>query len=286
MKKYLAQKEQKLRDFTDETYAQGSYAFSRLLREREIKVNGRKVSANVLLHPGDEVQYFTTPREEARVFYTVLYRDENILVVDKFDGVNSEALFSALQEKYGVSFIHRLDRNTRGVQVFACSEEAERQLKEAFRFRRAVKIYEAICFNPFSASEASETAYLKKDEKKSLVSIQKAPFEGAEKILTQYKVLRSYGEYSLVEIRLHSGKTHQIRAHMAFLGHPVAGDEKYGDEAKNKKYAVKRQILVAKKLSFKLSGELAYLSDKEFVSAFSAAMETADDGKTERGGRG
>ena len=96
------------------------------------------------------------------------------------------------------------------------------------------------------------------------VRVFSRPCAGAERIRTEYAVGESFGEYSRVEIRLHSGKTHQIRAHMAFIGHPVVGDEKYGDEALNKKYRVARQVLVAKKLSFRFAGELSYLNGRVF----------------------
>ena len=142
----------------------------------------------------------------------------------------------------------------------------------AFRERRAEKVYRAICFHPFRRKSAVCAAYLVKDERAARVKIFDEPVRGSEKILTEYRVLEDHGEYSLVEIRLHSGKTHQIRAHLAFLGNPVAGDEKYGDEVLNRKYHVKRQILVASSLAFTLQGRLSYLSGRVFSSSFSAAL--------------
>lgn len=270
MKKFTAGERVALRDFTDSVYPQGSFAFSRLLRDREIRVNGQKTGKNVMLAPGDEVVYFTTPKEESRAFFDAVYEDENIFVADKYGGVNSEALFYCLSEKTDARFIHRLDRNTRGVICFAKNAAAEEALLAAFRERRAEKIYEAVCFHPFSRPSAVLTAYLKKDAGAAHVAVFSRPREGAEKIVTEYFGAENRGELARVCIRLHSGKTHQIRAHMAFCGHPVAGDEKYGDETLNKKYRVKRQILVAKRLSFTFEGALSYLNGKEFVSSFSA----------------
>lgn len=272
MKKFLVQRAQSLRDFTDETYPQGSFAFSRLLREREVRVNGERVGKNVPLAAGDEVTYFTSPKEEARPFYREVYRDENILVADKFAGVNAEGLYYALRGECGARFIHRLDRNTSGLMAFALNDGAEQELLSAFRERRAEKIYEALCFYPFQKQAETLTAYLKKDEKSAHVRVFSRPCPGAERIRTEYAVKENFGEYSRVEIRLHSGKTHQIRAHMAFIGHPVVGDEKYGDEALNKKYRVARQVLVAKKLSFRFAGELSYLNGRVFESGFSARL--------------
>ena len=272
MQKFTVQKRGNLRDFTDEHYPQGSFALSRLLRAVDVRVNGVRVSKNVPLEAGDEVVYYTTAKDEERVFYREIYRDENILVVDKFAGVNSEALAEHLFRACGARFIHRLDRNTCGVMCFALNDEAEKQLLAAFRERRAEKVYRAICFHPFRRKSAVCAAYLVKDERAARVKIFDEPVRGSEKILTEYRVLEDHGEYSLVEIRLHSGKTHQIRAHLAFLGNPVAGDEKYGDEVLNRKYHVKRQILVASSLAFTLQGRLSYLSGRVFSSSFSAAL--------------
>ncbi len=221
---------------------------------------------------GDEVVYYTTRREEEKQFYEVVYADEHILILDKAAGVSSEALFAAVREAYGARFIHRLDRNTSGLIAFARTDQAEEVLLSAFRRRQVCKIYHALCFHPFVLSHACERAYLRKDERAARVFITANAVPGADPIETEYTVLEKMDEYSLVEIRLHSGKTHQIRAHMAFLGHPIAGDEKYGDEALNRLYRVKRQILVAKRLSFACTGCLAELNGREFVSSFSAKM--------------
>lgn len=276
MQKFIAPKAQTLKDFTDETYAQGSFAFSRLLREKDVRVNGQRTGKNVVLAAGDEIVYYTTPREEAKPFYDTVYEDEHILVADKYDGVSSEALFAALARERGARFIHRLDRNTRGLICFALDAAAEKELLSAFRERRAEKLYEAVCFHPFAKASARLEAYLWKDERASRVRVLTKPQKGAEKIVTEYSLRQNFSEYALVDIRLHSGKTHQIRAHMAFIGHPVAGDDKYGDEALNKKYGVHRQLLVAKSLRLLCGGELAYLNEKTFISRFSPRLEGAD----------
>ena len=277
MQKFVAQTAQSLKDFTDSAYPQGSFAFSRLLRDRDIRVNGEKTGKNIDLSPGDEVCYYTTAKEESRPFYSIVYEDENILVADKFAGVNSEALAASLAKERGARFIHRLDRNTAGLIVFALNAAAERELLAAFRERRAEKIYEAVCFFPFEKESGSLTAYLVKDERAARVRVYGAPRAGADKIATDYRVKTACGEYSLAEIRIHGGKTHQIRAHMAYIGHPLAGDEKYGCEPLNRKYRVKRHILVAKRLSFRFSGPLSYLNGKTFESSFSAQMPQFSD---------
>ena len=270
MKTFTVSENMSLRDFTDSVYPQGSFAFSRLLRDKDIRVNGEKIGKNISLHSGDGVVYYTSRKEEQKPFYTEIYKDNDILIVDKFSGVNSEALHFYLDKNFGAKFIHRLDRNTSGVMAFALSDRGERELLSAFKEQRAEKIYQAVCVGIFDKKSAVLSAYLIKNPAAAKVKVCSEPKIGAEKIVTEYRVLEERGGLSLLEIRLHSGKTHQIRAHMAFCGHPVLGDEKYGNEEKNAAYRVKRQILVAKSLSFTFSGELSRLNNKKFVSAFSA----------------
>ena len=268
MKKFTVNEKQTLKTFTDNVYPQGSFAFPRLLRARDIRVNGKKTGENILLREGDEVVYYTTLREESVPAYETVYEDENVLVADKYAGVNSEALYFALSQKGETYFIHRLDRNTAGLMIFAKNKRAEAELLRAFSERRVQKIYLALCFGKFAKGVDMLCGYLVKDEKAARVRVYSNPRAGAEKIETEYCVLNGDGELSMVEIVLHSGKTHQIRAHMAFIGHPVAGDEKYGDEARNKKYGVKRQLLVAKTLRLQTKGVLAYLNGQSFSSRF------------------
>lgn len=273
MKKFTVDEKVKLKIFTDNVYPQGSFAFRRLLRDKDVRVNGVRTGTNALLSAGDEVTYFTTAREESVPFFEKVYEDENILVADKYAGVNSEALFYALSREGELYFIHRLDRNTAGLIAFAKNKGAEDALLRAFRRRTVQKIYLAVCFHRFEKSTAVLSDYLVKDERAASVRVSAHPLKGAEKIITEYRVLEGGEEFSLVEITLHSGKTHQIRAHMAFIGNPVAGDEKYGDESLNRKYSVKRQLLVAKYLQIEDDGVLSYLRNKKFCSRFSPELQ-------------
>ena len=148
--------------------------------------------------------------------------------------------------------------------IFAKTPAAEEELLSAFRERRAEKIYHALVLGHMPERRALLAAYLTKDEKKSLVRVSAQP--QGEKILTEYEVLREMGETSLLKITLHTGKTHQIRAHLAFVGHPVAGDTKYGNGVFNRAHSLTRQRLVAKELSLQTEGVLSYLSGKRFIS--------------------
>ncbi len=270
MLELIVNQPQNLKDFTDANYAQASFCFHTLLKNKEIKVNGKKTGENVFLRVGDTVQYFLTQKQADKpAFYTV-YQDENVLIIDKESGVNSESVFAALVRNYGEKcrFIHRLDRNTRGLMVFGFGDEAERTLLDAFKQRTVEKIYHALCVGTFADKQKTLTAYLKKDEKKSLVQVFDQQVLGAEKIVTEYKVIDENDGLSKVEVRLHTGKTHQIRAHLSHVGSPVLGDMKYGDETENKRRGIARQALVAKQLVFHLTGAWSYLNEKNLISRF------------------
>lgn len=268
MKTFSVTNDISLKDFTDSVYPQGSFCFAALLRSKDIKVNGLRVSKNVALKCGDEVVYYTSPRQEAKLSHNVIFEDGSIYVADKLSGVSSEALLSELSAKGEFYAVHRLDRNTCGLIIFARTVAAEGELLSAFSGRRVIKTYIALCKNNFGNQSATLTAYLLKDERTSTVKVYDGERKGAVKIVTEYRVIESRGDTALVGITLLTGKTHQIRAHMAHIGCPVLGDNKYGDEALNKKYNLKRQRLVAKTLAFCFEGNLSYLNGRQFVSAF------------------
>ena len=271
MIRLVCDKEQNLKQFTDNVCPQASFYFSRLLKDKEIKVNGKKVSTDLRLNKGDIIEYYLTKKQAEKPAYYPVYEDENILVIDKESGVNSEAVFADLTRKSGgrYAFIHRLDRNTSGVMAFAKNEKTERALLLAFKEKRVEKIYIARCFGEFTAKEKVLKAYLKKDEHNSLVQIYDTPVKHSEEIITEYKNAQKQADGTwLVEIKLHTGKTHQIRAHLAHINCAIVGDMKYGDTQKNKERNNARQCLVAKRLTFYLDGELAYLQDKTFTSRF------------------
>lgn len=264
MKEFTVREDTTLKTFTDNFYAQASFCFRTLLKTREIRVNGARVSADMPLKQGDVVRYFLTPKQESRAAFSVVYEDGNVIVADKESGVNSEAVFSALGERGETYFIHRLDRNTAGLLIFAKNAEAEGELLSAFRDRRVEKIYLARVVGCPKEKHAVCTAYLKKDAAASRVRVSSKPV--GEKIITEYEVLEG-GETSLLRVTLHTGKTHQIRAHLAFLGCPIVGDEKYGDGAYNRAHNAVRQKLVAKRLTLHCAGALAYLDGRSFLSS-------------------
>lgn len=272
MKTFKVKQNSTLKSFTDSTYPQGSFAFNALIKKGDIRVNGVKQRADCPVYMGDEIAYYTTPSQEAKPSYYTIYEDENLIVADKLSGVTSEALFCELEGK-GIAYpVHRLDRNTSGLIVVAKSEEVQKELVSAFKDRAVEKVYLCLAKNAFKKNSDSLTAYLSKDEKHSLVRIYAMPNADRALIKTDYEVVATYGDYALVKVVLHTGKTHQIRAHLSFIGCPVLGDTKYGDFALNKKYSATRQILVAKYLNFNLSGNLAYLNSINLESRFNPQL--------------
>lgn len=264
MKVYVAKEDTKLSAFTDDVCAAASFCLRTLLKNRDVRVNGVRVSSDVPLRRGDEVAYYLSAAQAARMGFAVLFEDDNVIVADKESGVNSEAVFSALSERGEAHFIHRLDRNTAGLLIFAKNAQAAEELLAAFRTRRVIKEYLALVAGTPSPQHAVLTAYLKKDAVRATVRISGRPV--GEKIVTEYEVLAP-GDTALLKVTLHTGKTHQIRAHLAHIGHPIVGDEKYGDHAFNRAHHATRQRLIAKSLTLHTEGELAYLAGRTFISA-------------------
>ena len=248
--------------------------FCNALRKKDIKINGKRINDNVKVHAGDELEIYITDDilyGTHKADIPVIYEDDNILVFNKpanleVEGDNS--LTSIMQKKYkNIYACHRIDRNTTGIVLFAKSTDVFDKVVEMFRNDEIEKHYIACCYG-LPKSNATANAYLFKDRKKSIVYITKEPKKGASKIQTSYKLIDENKEknVSILDVTLHTGKTHQIRAHLAFLGLPIIGDGKYGSYEINKRFKTKTQLLASYSIKFNLKndyGELNYLNDKE-----------------------
>lgn len=240
-------------------------AVMKLIRERDIKVNGVRVKEDVTVGLGDDVVVYDRINEYPEI--KVVYEDTQILVIDKPSCVLSETVFERLKAKYGkLYFIHRLDRNTSGIMIFAKTEISEKELLNGFKTRAFTKKYLAEVFGVPKKKEAVLCAFLKKNKDESIVKIYDKRTDGAVPIKTGYKVLEIGVDTSFLEVTLFTGKTHQIRAHLAHIGHFIVGDGKYGDNAFNKSKGKSRQVLKAYSLTlnFNIDSPLYYLNGKVF----------------------
>ena len=269
------------------------------LRKKAIKVNGKRAEGNLRLQKGDLVElyindeFFAEKSSDFRKIgyapkLSIVYEDENLMLVDKKAGVPVHAddhgardtlinqVLLYLYEKgeydpkesqsFTPALCNRLDRNTGGIVIVAKNAAAGRALYEIVKYRQVEKRYLTLALGKMPQREQTLKAYLKKDSKENKVRVIDQPQEGYKEILTRYRVLKEGKGVSLLEIELITGRTHQIRAHLAHIGHPVAGDLKYGIGEQNRALPFRHQALYAYSLEFKLPEEhfLSYLNGKVF----------------------
>lgn len=245
------------------------------LRKKDIRVNDIKISADTPVKAGDIITvYITNDLLFKKIKIPKIYEDENILIINKPAGIEvtgDNSVTSILEKEYPfIAPCHRLDRNTTGLTLFAKNEAVLQILLSKFKNKEIEKHYLAKVYGIPTKNTETLYAYLFKDNKKSMVYISDAPKKGYVKIETSYTVLEKNAKenYSLLDIELHTGKTHQIRAHLAHIGYPIIGDGKYGINEINKKFGCKTQQLCSYKLAFRFktdAGKLNYLSEKEFT---------------------
>ena len=271
------------------------------IRVKRIKVNGKGAKRDVRLQTGDLLQlyindeFFEKPREENSYLkvgtpkLSIVYEDENILLADKKPGVlchsagvwdyntliaNIQAYLAQKGEwrpreenSFAPALCNRIDRNTGGIVIAAKNAEALRILNDKIRDREIEKYYLCAVQGRPRPPEGRLENFLFKDAQKNQVFVKAKPEPGAKTAVTEYKLLRSKGPLSLVECRLLTGRTHQIRVQMAHAGWPLLGDGKYGRERFNKDYDEKGQALYSYKLRFDFptdAGILNYLRGREF----------------------
>ena len=251
------------------------------LRKKDIKINGKRVKENTIIYENDEIEIFISDeilfgKYELKVVYEynntlTINKEQGISVTDEA-GINGITLTKLVKEKFGKNIepCHRLDRNTKGIVLFAKNKEALEILFNKFKNHEIEKHYIAKVYGIPKEKHKVLKDYLFKDSKKNKVYISNTKKTGYQEIITEYIVIEENKKEntSLLDINLHTGRTHQIRAHLAYIGYPIIGDGKYGNNEINKKFKQTKQNLTAYKLIFKFtkpSGILEYLNEKEII---------------------
>ncbi len=269
------------------------------IRTKRIKVNNKRAEKDYRLIEGDSVQLyindeFFDARHESdftklRTSLDIVYEDENIILINKPKGMlchdDDKESFNTLanhiksylyhkneynpqnENSFVPSLCNRIDRNTQGIVIAAKNAASLRIMNEKIRNREIDKYYICIAHGYFKDKSGILRGYLTKDSVKKEIKVYKNKVAGALSIVTGYKVLKEKDGLSLVEVKLETGRTHQIRAHFASVGHPLLGDGKYGTNAANRQYALKSQALCSYKLKFNFTSEsdiLSYLDGKVF----------------------
>lgn len=282
----------------------------KMLRKKRIKFNGKKAEGNEIIKNGDKLQMYIAPETmdslmsekeivKAERHFGIVYEDDNILVVSKPAGLLSHPESSAdkntlidqilyyLYEKgeYDMSkessftpaICNRLDRNTGGIVIAGKNLAAVQAVNKAIAQRKIKKYYITMVRGEFT-QEKELFGYHVKDELTNTVKVLKKEAPGAKKIFTKVKPIAVKDKFSLLEIDLITGKSHQIRAHLKSMGYPVIGDRKYGEMRVNTrfkdKYGLNNQFLFAYKIAWhENEGVMAYLNGKEFTAVLPDYIE-------------
>ena len=287
-------------------------------RNKRIKVNGKRAEPDTRLHQNDLIELYINdeffpagaaapakkpPRRQPPV--TVIYEDGNIAVLYKpahllchSDRTGDDNLVDAFaaylqakgeydphaEQRFAPAICNRLDRGTEGLVIAAKSYAALRDMNAIIRDNQMKKEYLTITVGTPPAGR--HIAWLQHSEKSNKVRIHAREAEGYKQIITEVTPIRQNGPFTLCRIGLITGRTHQIRAHLAYLGHPVLGDIKYGNRKMNERTGLKTQALCAQRLTFdripqdnilhELSGRVIKLEDPAIVRQFDALSRNAD----------
>lgn len=274
----------------------------KMMRKKNITLNGKKCDGSEKLTSGDEIKLFLSQETilkfsevkipvVKKVNLNVIYEDEHILLVNKPSGmlsqkakesdeslveyvidymISSGQLSTDQLKSFRPSICNRLDRNTSGLVVGGKSLAGLQIMSEVFKDRTIHKYYQCVVKGQI-ADKQKITGFLIKDEAVNQVRVHKSQVPDSVPITTEYEPIQYYGGYTLLKVTLITGRTHQIRAHLSSIGHPIVGDYKYGNSQVNEEakrlYHINFQMLHSFQVVFpQLKEPLAYLSGKSFLA--------------------
>ena len=288
------------------------------IRTKKIKVNRARTQPNYVLCEGDEIllfireEFFGAPEKDRSALYRIVpkleivYEDEHILLLNKRPGVlvheDTAAAENTLimhiqaylaqkgeylpdeEQSFAPALCNRIDRNTGGIVIAAKTAEGLREMNEKIRMDELQKCYLCAVHGKMPRDRDTLRAWLKKDSASNTVDISDTQKPGYKEIITKYRVLRERGGMTLLEVELVTGRTHQIRAHLAHIGHPLVGDGKYGVNCEDRARGYKFQALYAYRLHFRFrsnEGAIGALNGKTFELAPSGIWFLKDFGYRE-----
>lgn len=258
--------------------------FFKSLRNKDIKINEKRVNKDIILNDKDEIKLyisdnilFNLPKK-----LDYIYDDQNIAIIFKPQGILSndetknsdEPTLESLVKKENPNYIicHRLDRNTAGLVIFAKNDIAYASILSGFKNNSIIKEYIAyVSGSNFKNKEETLNQYISLNKKDGISKIYEKNNEknSLKSITTSYEVIytNTKRDYSILKVFIHNGKTHQIRAVLSNIFHPIIGDSKYGKNEINKKFNKYRQLLFAVKYKFNFdsSSKLSYLNNKDII---------------------